>query len=79
MFLLGSVTFSKLFKVYYLYACLVITVLQINTMFINPLRYTLRSVFLWRLVGAYLAGLLYFQDSVNSYEYISILQRSKAF
>ena len=37
MFSLGSVTFSKILRVYYLNACLVTTALQIITLFITPL------------------------------------------
>ena len=37
MFSLGSVTFSKILRVYYLNACLVTTVLHVITVFINPL------------------------------------------
>ena len=73
MFSLVSVTFSKFLRVCYLYTCLVTFVLHINTLFIDPLWYTLQSVlpcFLFsHLVGALLvwvclADLLYFQYSV---------------
>ena len=37
MFSPGSVTFSKILRVYYLNACLVTTALQIITLFITPL------------------------------------------
>ena len=44
MFLLDSVTFSKFFRIYYLYVCLVTTVIFINTLFISPLWYTYYNI-----------------------------------
>ena len=77
MFSLISFTFSKFLKVAISYACLVTTALHINTLLINPFWCTLQSVLCsiaW-LAHTYLCGFvwlifLYFQDTVDRYEYI---------
>ena len=87
MFLLDSVTFSKFFRIYYLYVCLVTTVLFINTLFISPLWYTYYNIspvlFLFQSPGWHIITCVDLFDWViifprlcrSMWVYICILQR----